>query len=357
MARISFLGDISLNNRYNKLHSEGSNPFFLVSKILSRSDLNIGNLECLSVGDSENYERKPRLSTKTETLSFLKNIPLSIACLANNHVADNLEKGFTNTINQLEEFKIEYLGASNHYGEEVKPVIKMVNGIKICILNYVSKDTDPMIPNDCQINLNLLDRGKVLNDLKNFKNDADYLILVLHWGGKVENYYYPDWEQPKLAHEFIDAGVDLIIGHHSHTIQPYEIYKGKHIFYSIGNFCFDDILHEGKLYSKLNGRKKKSIIVTAEFTLNSINIELNHIKNNNLIIELSDSMPLRIHIRNFTFRIIKRNKLLWIIFYKGHKLFYPLFDFILNQDGNLFVKLKKMNLIKLKKHMRKLKIV
>lgn len=357
MARISFLGDISLNHRYTKLHSERINPFAGLSEILSRSDLNVGNLECFSEGDSENYARKPRLSTKIQTLSLLNKIPLSIACLANNHVADNLEKGFTNTINELDRLKIGYLGASKNFGEESKPVFKIINEVKICILNYVSQDTDPMIPKDCKIQLNMLDRVKVLSDIKSYRNEVDYIVLVLHWGGIVENSYYPDWEQPKIAREFIDAGVDLIIGHHSHTIQPYEIYKGKYIFYSIGNFCFDNILHEEKLYSKLNGRKKKSIIVTAEFVANSINIELSHIKNNNLIIELSDGIPFRMHLRNLMFRAIKRNKVLWIIFYKTHKLFYPIFDFILNQDGNLFEKLKKMNLLKLKKHMRKLKIV
>jgi len=51
--------------------------------------------------------------------------------------------------------------------------------------------------------------------------------MFLHWGGNMEGAKFPDWNQPKEAKDFIDAGADLIVGNHSHTIQPYEIYKGK----------------------------------------------------------------------------------------------------------------------------------
>ena len=67
--------------------------------------------------------------------------------------------------------------------------------------------------------------------------DCDYKIAYLHWG--TEFIPYPSVEQKQFAHWLIDVGFDLIIGMHPHVLQGYEIYKGKYIFYSLGNFVFN----------------------------------------------------------------------------------------------------------------------
>ena len=64
-----------------------------------------------------------------------------------------------------------------------------------------------------------------------------YIVVSLHWGG--ENTMHPLLQQVADAHRLIDAGADLLVGHHPHTLQDVEVYHGKHIFYSIGNFIFD----------------------------------------------------------------------------------------------------------------------
>jgi gamma-polyglutamate biosynthesis protein CapA len=69
------------------------------------------------------------------------------------------------------------------------------------------------------------------------QHNADIKILCLHWGN--EYVHIPSQEQRELAYQFIDAGADIIAGHHPHVIQPYEKYKNGHIFYSLGNFMFD----------------------------------------------------------------------------------------------------------------------
>ena len=151
---LSFLGYISLNDGYNVLYERGEKPFKQIESILNKSDLVLDNLECLAESkQGENLIKKPRLKTKLETLNYLKDINLGLACLANNHCYDNLEEGFNNIISFLSENCINCIGASIS-GNENEPYIYKKNGIKIAILNYVNKDTNPNLPKDAKVNPN-----------------------------------------------------------------------------------------------------------------------------------------------------------------------------------------------------------
>ena len=242
--KLVFLGDISLNGNYIQKNIENNNPFFVD---FSDSDYVVGNIECLAKGDGENLLKKPRLKTSKATLSLLKNINLNVGLLAHNHVYDNLRKGFDDTIDFFVENNIKYLGASIESSLVEEPVILKNNDTSVCLLNYVTRDTNPNLPDDADVYLNWFDEEKVLADIKKYKYICDYVVLLLHWGGKMEGAMLPNFDQDGLAHRLVDAGADLIVGNHSHTIQPYEIYKNKYIFYSLGNFCFsDDISNDGK---------------------------------------------------------------------------------------------------------------
>lgn len=82
-----------------------------------------------------------------------------------------------------------------------------------------------------------LDKNEILAKIKKYDNQVDYLIVSIHWG----NEYLPKSEQWRVnfAHDMVDAGADIIHGHHPHVWQGYEVYKDKPIFYSFGNFIFD----------------------------------------------------------------------------------------------------------------------
>ncbi len=111
MVNISFLGDISFNNKYNELYIKKRKPFSKISKILKESDFVVGNLECLASGnEGENLFKKPRLKTSVETLNYLKEIGVDLVTLAHNHIYDNLLDGFFKTINFLQENKISWIG-------------------------------------------------------------------------------------------------------------------------------------------------------------------------------------------------------------------------------------------------------
>lgn len=280
MISISFLGDIALVGKYNELYKRGENPFSDLKEVLFDSDFVIGNLECLSEGDKgENLLKKPRLKTKLKTLNYLKNLNISGVSLAHNHVYDNLEDGFKKTTKFLDSNNIKFLGAG--YSDEIaeKPLFLEKDGIKICFLNYVTHDTNPNLPDYCKIKLNWFDEEKIKNDISKYKSKVNHIVLLLHWGGDYEGSNYPNPIQSVTAKRLIDYGADLIIGHHSHTFQPYEIYKGKYIFHSLGNFCFADWESDGNMYYVWPKRKSESAIISAEFTDSKYNISIQPIEN------------------------------------------------------------------------------
>ena len=88
---------------------------------------------------------------------------------------------------------------------------------------------------------------KICEDVAFLKNSVDFVIVSLHWG--TEHYLYPSTEQISMGHAIVDAGASVVIGHHPHVVQGYERYKNGLIFYSLGNFVFDDLYWEGRTCS------------------------------------------------------------------------------------------------------------
>lgn len=269
--KLTFLGDISLNGRYISFADENINPFNQLN--IEQRDYTIGNLECLVEGVSENKFKKPRLKTTKRTYKFLKELNIDLISLANNHVYDNLEDGLKNTIKELNSLDISYIGADTDISTYTNTKIIEKDNIKIAIVTYMTSDTNPKIPKNANILYSLFENenDKQEEIIKKLKKEVDFVVYYMHWGGDVENRYMPSYTQTLLGKQLIDFGVDLIVGHHSHTLQPYEIYKDKYIFYSLGNFCFDDIHFEGKVY-KL--KDYESAILNIEFIKDNYNINL-----------------------------------------------------------------------------------
>lgn len=323
---ISFLGDISFNDDYIELYKNKKNPFNSLKDTFKNQDFVIGNLECIAKGTKgENLKRKPRLTTTVETLNFLKKIPVNLVFLAQNHIYDHLDDGFMKTITFLEQHDIKYMGASSIKKSEETPIILEKEKNKIGLLNYVNKDTNPNLPTDAGVFLNMFEIDKAKNDIKKIRKSVNHIVVSLHWGGRVEGGLYPDWDQPKIARQLIDAGADLIIGHHSHTIQPFEIYKGKHIFYSLGNFCFSDYTFEGK-FNPMPPRRMITPIINIEFNKKNYSVDIKYFKNELTHFTALDYKSV-MNRRNKIFMILKEKKALWkfYFFYKQKTLPFILF--------------------------------
>ncbi len=366
MVTISFIGDISLNDAYTRLFREGVEPFQDLEGILADADLVAGNLECLSAGTGgENLQKKPRLKTDTETLGYLKKINLGLACLANNHVYDNLQDGFRKTTDFLQQNDIHFLGASleeshedahanqgdpSQAKSESGSVLKLrIKGIRFAFFNYVAADTNPGIPRDAGVHLNILDRQQVLDDLA-AAGEEDYRILILHWGGKYENSYYPGPQQMKMAREFIKGGADLIIGHHPHTLQPVLHYHGKSVFFSLGNFCFADIISDGRVKEVRHRRWKESAIVNIRFSKDHYHTELVPFRLDQLRTIRDRSILRRFNIRQQYFKLIRFSRLFWFIYYFGFKYLRPVVWEMRrpDPDKSLLKRLSGLNLEKIR---------
>jgi len=161
--------------------------------------------------------------------------------LANNHLLDFGVKGLIRTIELLNAFDINYVGAGKNESEAYDFKIIEKNGIKFAFLAQNGIDVIPI--NHCaQENKSgsaCLNFEKLQEKIKTAKQLAHYVIVYLHAGN--EYTYQPNERQIKFAYTAIDAGADLIIGHHPHIIQSIEKYKNGYIFYSLGNFVFDQM--------------------------------------------------------------------------------------------------------------------
>ncbi len=350
--RISFLGDISLNNRYNILYDNNKKPFSNISETISKSDYVVGNLECLSEGIKENYLKRPRLKTNKNTLGYLSDINLNISTIANNHAYDNCREGFEITTNVLNDLNIDYLGASIDQQDSQKPYL-INNDNKIALLNYVTHDTNPNLPDNADVYLNYFDLDQSCKEIRVLKTQTQLVFVILHWGGRTEGGYFPDWDQPKIARQLIDSGADLIVGIGSHTLQPYEIYNGRYIFYSLGNFCFDDILFEGNTIEIEKPSRTESAILNVIINRDSeINIELVPInKNRDLELYIDKNILKKVKWRQILFKLIFSNKLFWYLYYLQLKSFSPIIWYFFGNERSFFTQLKKLNVKKMKNYL------
>jgi poly-gamma-glutamate synthesis protein (capsule biosynthesis protein) len=151
---------------------------------------------------------------------------IEAVCLENNHVMDHGDEGYNDTVNTLRNAGIIY-STSKQIG------VFSVDGINIAMLSYLCIDRYDK-PVDGYDNL----YDKVAADIRYVKQELKYDIAIVsfHWGNEKD--YSPRKNQRKMGRLAVDSGADLVVGHHSHRINPIEEYNGVYICYSLGNFCF-----------------------------------------------------------------------------------------------------------------------
>lgn len=354
MIKINVVGDISLNNIYEDLSHKGQSPFEAVKNIFIDADFNIGNLECLSDDSGhENKLKKPRLKTSPNTLDLLSELKFNALNLAHNHIYDACDAGIACTCNKLSDLSIDYFGYSQ---DKTDPFIKTfsVGGKCISIISAVHKDTNPRIPENSGISIPYYDADKIKEHIKCAKQRNSFVIVYLHWGGRTEEGFMPDWYEIKDSRSFIESGADIVIGGHSHTVQPFEKYKGKYIFYSIGNFCFDDIHSDGVLYPIGRYRKRRGIIVSINICEKNDKCEVKiiPIKNKSAYIYFNPIYKIRIFIRNIAFSILKHSYLLWKINFILFRKLSPLWIYAIENPSPLKEKLSKLSVDKISKQFK-----
>lgn len=218
-------GDLMLDRYVRKsIDSNTPNfPFKPLEKILEGNDIVVVNLE----GSFTDFAPKP-LHPNNLSFTFdpsivptLKNIGINVYSLANNHSLNFGQKGLAQSQEYLKNNQLEYFG--HPLNSDQLSLVKEVKGTKIGFVGYHSL-----------INSNF---DKVAKEIKTIRPQVDFLIVYPHWGAEYQTKFGN--LQQREGRQFIDAGADVIIGSHPHVVQPFEVYNNKVIFYSLGNFLFD----------------------------------------------------------------------------------------------------------------------
>ena len=199
---------------------------------------------------------------KPAYVSYLEEMGVDIVSLANNHAYDYGEEALLDTLQTLQNAQIPYVGAGVNIEEASKPVYFDINDMKIAFISATqierldNPDTKGATTTSPGV-FRCLNGEKLLQTVKEAKEESDFVIVYVHWG--TENEEETDWLQEKQAPELVEAGADLIIGDHPHILQRIELIQGVPVIYSLGNFWFNSrpidtgmvkvTLFDGKLQS------------------------------------------------------------------------------------------------------------
>jgi len=199
-----------------------------VKNIFKDGDIIFGNLEApiSDYTDKKGFEAN-FFRAEPDVVDGLKKANFNVLSVANNHIMEHGKKAFWLTVSKLRKENITPVGVAN------KIEVLEIDCFKIAIMAY--SFIEDFINNSLYNKIN--SEIKIINDIKSIKKSVDLVILSLHWGH--EYVPLPSPEQVWIGRKLIDCGADIIIGGHPHVIQSYEIYKGKPIVYSLGNFIFD----------------------------------------------------------------------------------------------------------------------
>jgi len=231
--KLLFVGDLMMT-RYveKKIKKMGKNfnyPFEKIFDYLRTFNYIIINLEGpisnkgTKIGSIYSFRMKP------EVAEALSRANIKIVNLANNHIFDYGKIAFEDTLKNLNENNIKY------FGDTYEPLILEEGEVKIGLLGF-SDFLRHLKYEKNKIGIAVID-DDLEEVIKKAKEKVDILIVSFHWGEEYQK--LANERQKKLAKIAIDSGADLVIGHHPHVIQNIEKYKGKFIFYSLGNFIFD----------------------------------------------------------------------------------------------------------------------
>lgn len=250
-ARVSFcaVGDILLDRGIRKKIKQNSvdYPFENVGEFLNGFDLAFCNLECPVSARGASTGKIYCFRADTNFFTGIKNAGFNIFSLANNHTIDWGRKACMDTKEIIEKHNLYAVGAGKDQKEARKPVIIRMNGLRFALFAYVGLPLKGLIwpetkPGPAQATIE-----EIIAEIKKIREQVDFVVVSLHWG--LEYQHKPMANQSEWAHKIIDAGADLVIGHHPHVLQSIEVYKNRFILYSLGYFVFD----QHKLYQRQTG--------------------------------------------------------------------------------------------------------
>ncbi len=245
---LSFVGDVSLADNWfimPEYDKRGKGIYGILSedtvKVMQDSTLMIANSEFTV---SERGQAMPgkqyTFRAHPSRLKIYEEMGVDLVTLANNHVYDFGKDAFLDMLDAFQEKKIPYIGAGRNLEEAMKPYFFIINGYKFAFLNATRAEKYILTPGATETSEGVFrcyDRTNLINQIQTVKKESDYVITIIHFG--LEGSHTLEEEQVASAKAYIDAGSDVIVGHHAHVLQGVEFYNHKPIIYNLGNFIFN----------------------------------------------------------------------------------------------------------------------
>jgi poly-gamma-glutamate capsule biosynthesis protein CapA/YwtB (metallophosphatase superfamily) len=236
--QVVITGDIMLDGLPEQAMRRGKDPFAGFAKVFQGADIRIGNLECVISAQGEAEPDKPNVfRVHPRAMRFVRR-HFDAVGLANNHSGDYGPVAFADMLKRLKQAGVGVYGGGSDLQQAHEPWVIERKGVRIAVLGYNEFQPRSFEADHDKPGIAWSEDEQVLRDIARVRsqNRADVLIAVMHWG----------WEDPlanqrqrQLARLMIDAGVDAVIGGHPHLVQDTELYQGKPVFYSLGNFVFE----------------------------------------------------------------------------------------------------------------------
>ena len=239
---VTLTGDILLDRGVRQVvEQKGMDQLFSadIDSVFQHSDAVVGNLECPATKIHAPVFKQYVFRAEPEWLSGLKRHGVTHLNLANNHSIDQGRDGLIDTKRNISQAGMNAIGAGQNQEEAAQPILLtekprkvwMIASLQLALENFARLPDQPCVSQQSIDALCLR-----ITQLKQEDPDC-YIIVSLHWGW--ENHVEVVPRQRYDAHQLIDAGADCLVCHHTHTRQPMEAYRGKPIFYGLGNFIFD----------------------------------------------------------------------------------------------------------------------
>ena len=262
---LSAIGDVFLGGTIHTLvdgtteewdEQLGTTAFDRVLPYFHDSDVNFCNLEAALSNRGNPQSGKPGslIRSYPSMVEALKKGRIDFVSLANNHISDYGWDAVSDTMEILNKNGIGYSGAGKNIEEARKPALVKKGGLTVGLLSYTANVNVPLgfqatrvKPGLAPIRIspffspdhtNQEDIEALQEDVKKWRDSVDFLVLSFHWGVSDTGTHTIALHQKTIAHHAIDAGADLILGHHPHALQGIEIYRNKPICYSLGHFVF-----------------------------------------------------------------------------------------------------------------------
>jgi len=237
--RLFISGDFAPTLRVNEIIQKGEfqSLYNNMLPVIQEADYAITNLELPLLDKGiPSVKTGPNLKAPTNSIDAIKFAGFNLVTLANNHIMDYGADGLLSTIDLCSKNSIEYIGVGATLKEAKEIRYKNIKGKRIAFINIAENEWSTTFKDSYGVNP--LDEIDVFYQISEAKLNSDFIILIIHGGH--ETYELPSPRMKKLYRFFIDLGVDVVVGHHTHCYSGHEVYKDKPIFYSLGNFIFDN---------------------------------------------------------------------------------------------------------------------